>query len=273
MKHEVERHYERKNLEEKLRAALVRLGKDLETLSVRDLSEIDQFHVRGFEATRELAETLELAPGEKVLDVGCGIGGPSRVLAADYGCVVTGVDLTVSYCETAEAMAGWVGMGEQLDYHAADALTLPFEDECFDVVWTQHVAMNIADKTGLYGELRRVLKPGGRLGLYDVLQGAGGEVIYPVPWARDPSISFLVTAEELRRHLEQAGFRIVSWRDRTEAAVAWFHKMRERVQECAGPPPGVSVLVGEDYQELLGNLYRSLEEGRAATVEVVCRSA
>jgi SAM-dependent methyltransferase len=265
-------HYSRDNLVEAVQRALERLGKDLDALSVADLTEIDQLHVRGAEATRDLAAALELSADDHVLDVGSGIGGPSRILAADYGCRVTGVDITEAYCRLAQEMARWVGLDRLLDYRTADALALPFAAACFDVVWTQHAAMNIADKGRLYGEMRRVLKPGGRLGLYDVLQGEGGAMVYPVPWAREPAISFPATADDLRRHLAAAGFEIVAWRDRSAKARAWFRKRREQAAEGGPPPVGALVFIGEDYQLLIGNLARNLEEGRAATVEAVCRA-
>jgi SAM-dependent methyltransferase len=263
-------HYSRDNLVEAVRRALERLGKDLDALSVADLSEIDQFHVRGAEATRDLAAGLELSADDHVLDVGSGIGGPSRILAADYGCRVTGVDITEAYCRLAQEMARWVGLDRLLDYRTADALALPFAAARFDVVWTQHAAMNIADKGRLYGEMRRVLKPGGRLGLYDVLQGEGGAMIYPVPWAREPAISFPATADDLRRHLAAAGFEIVTWRDRSAKARNCFRKRREQAAQGGPPPVGALVFIGEDYQVLLGNLALNLDEGRAVAVEAVC---
>lgn len=269
---DVASHYSRENLVEAVRGALRRLGKDLDALGVDDLTEIDQLHVRGAEATRELAERLELNADDHVLDVGSGIGGPSRMLAARYGCRVTGVDITEAYCRLAREMARWVGLDGLLDYRTADALALPFAAASFDVVWTQHAAMNIEDKARLYGEMRRVLKAGGRLGLYDVLQGAGGEMIYPVPWARSPEISFPATADGLRRHLEAAGFEVVAWRDRSAAARDWFRERREHAAQGGPPPVGALVFIGEDYQVLLGNLARNLNEGRAIAVEAVCRA-
>lgn len=272
MTSDVADHYSRDNLAAAVRRALESLGKDLSALGVDDLSEIDQLHVRGALATRELAERLHLSAADSVLDVGCGIGGPSRLLAAGHGCRVTGVDITEAYCRLAEEMARWVGLEALLDYRTADALALPFAAASFDVVWTQHAAMNIADKPRLYAEMRRVLKPGGRLGFYDVLQGDGGEMHYPVPWARKPEISFPVPAAELRRHLVAAGFEIVAWHDRSAAAQDWFRKRRAEAAEGGTLPVGALIFIGEDYQVLLGNLARNLAEGRAVTVEAVCRA-
>ena len=270
MTSDVASHYSRDDLVETVRRALESLGKDLNALDVADLSELDQLHVRGAEATHELADRLELSADDRVLDVGCGIGGPSRLLAAGHGCRVTGIDLTAAFCRLAEEMARWVGLEDRLDYRTGDALALPFAAESFDVVWTQHAAMNIADKARLYAEMRRVLKPGGRLALYDVLQGDGGDMHYPVPWARTPEISFPATAADLRRHLAAAGFEIVSWRDNTAAALAWYRERRRQAAAGGPPPVGARIFIGEDFRTIVANLARNLEEGRALTVDAVC---
>ncbi len=226
LEHEVEEHYARGDLEAVLLDALARAGADVHNLALEDLAPIDEFHIRGREATMELGRGLGLRSGARVLDVGSGLGGPSRHLAAAYGCHVVGIDLTEAYCRVAAMFAERVGLTGRVAYRRANALDLPFEDAAFDAAYTQHVAMNVRDKTALYGEVARVLKPGGRFGLYDVLQGTGGEVIYPVPWAKDPATSFLVTPEELRGLLEAAGFEIVSLRDTTVEGRQWFQAIR-----------------------------------------------
>lgn len=267
----VERHYARDGLLGAIREGLGRAGKDPGRLAPADLAPVDEFHVRGRQATQELAEAVRPGSGDRVLDIGCGLGGASRVLAATYGCHVTGVDLTEDYCRTAEELAHWVGLAELVEYRQADALDLPFEDESFDIAWTQHAAMNIADKARLYREAWRVLKPGGRFALYDVLQGPGGSVHFPVPWAREPSISHLVTPEGWRALLEGAGFEIVHWRDSTEAGRAWFAEMTRRLAESGPPPVSFALLLGTDFAEMAGNQRRNLEEGRIALVEAVVR--
>jgi MPBQ/MSBQ methyltransferase len=179
-------HYTRADLGARMLAALEAAGKDLDRLSLDDLAPVDEFHLRGRPATAELADGLALASGTRVLDVGSGIGGPSRYVAATYDCRVTGVDLTEEYCRVAALLAERVGLGDRVAYRPGNALALPFPDASFTVAYTQHVAMNIEDKARLYVEVCRVIEPGGRFGLYGLLQGEGGDVVYSVPWARDP---------------------------------------------------------------------------------------
>jgi ubiquinone/menaquinone biosynthesis C-methylase UbiE len=253
---------------EALRAA----GLDPDRLSVDDLAPVGEFHVRGREATAELGAALGLGAGQHVLDVGSGIGGASRFFAAIYGTRITGIDLTPEYCELATRFARSTGLADRLDYRPASALALPFDPATFDAAYSQHVAMNIADKPALYAEIARVLKPGAAFGVYDVLQGPGGEVVYPTPWADDASTSFLASPGEMRRLLETAGFRLESARDTTAAGRGFFEALLARVATSGPPPLGIHLLL-TDFRPRHVNMLRNLEEDRIAVFEFICRKA
>ena len=252
--------------------ALRAAGKDPDQLSVDDLAPVDEFHIRGRQATVELGQALDLRAGQHVLDVGSGIGGASRYFASTYGIHVTGIDLTPEYCRLATRFARSTGLADRLDYRSGSALAMPFEDATFDAAYTQHVAMNIADKPALYAEVARVLKPGAAFGIYDVLQGPGGEVYYPTPWANDTSTSFLATPDEMRRLLETAGFRVESWRDTTAAGRAFFETVLGRIAESGPPTLGLHLLL-PDFRPRAENMLRGLTEDRLAVVEIICRKA
>jgi SAM-dependent methyltransferase len=234
-------------------------------LTLQQLGALDQFHTRGLAATLDLAELAAVAPGMSVLDVGCGIGGPARFLAAAHGCRVAGVDLSESFVEAARYLTERTGQTGQVSFQTANALELPFDSASFDAVFLQHVAMNISDRMRLYREARRVLKQGGRFAVFDVLSN-GGEPHYPVPWARTPETSFLLTADATREAVERSGFQTLVWRDDTEAAKTWFVQLRE-----SGPPPAPNLgqVVGPDFPQLLANLGRSLMEGRLGILTAV----
>lgn len=270
----VSEHYAQPNLGEAILAALKADGKDLAQLTADDLAPVDEFHISGREATELLAQKAGLGAGDEVLDVGSGIGGPARTLAANFGCRVQGVDLTEEYCRVAQMLTDRVGLNGQVTFRQGDALELPFKDEFFDCVWTQHATMNIADKEKLYAEIRRVLRPQGRFVFYDIFEGNGEPVHIPVPWASKPEISFLWKPKKIRALLQESGFREKMWEDVTERCREWFR--RRMAQAASGAPQpslGLQILLGKTAKQALGNVFRSLEEGRLAVVQGVLERA
>ena len=189
----VESHYARQDLAEAILEAVRTTGLDRDPLAPDDLAAVDEFHTRGRQATEELAELAAPSAGQRVLDVGCGLGGSARYMAARHGVEVVGVDLTPEYCRAGRILTERTGLADRVELVTANALDLPFPDGSFDQVWSEHVTMNIAEKPRLYAELRRVLRRGGRLALHEIVAGPGGEVHFPVPWARQPEISHLAT--------------------------------------------------------------------------------
>ena len=259
-------HYRAIGLTARLKTALTAFGPDEQRLTPQQLATLDQFHTRGLAATVDLAELAGITADMSVLDVGSGVGGPARFLAATYGCRVTGVDLSEPFVDAARYLTKRTGQSARVAFESASALDLPFDDGDFDVVLLQHVAMNIADRARLYGEIRRVLKPGGKFATFDVVFNGDVEPLYPVPWARTPNTSFLLTAAATRDAIEPSGFDTLVWQDDTEAAKAWAAQLR-----AAWPPPSpnLGVVMGQDFAQLAMNLGRNLMEGRLGILTAV----
>jgi ubiquinone/menaquinone biosynthesis C-methylase UbiE len=265
----VREHYRPAGLTERLKAALAVFGPEDQRLAPEQLGALDHFHTRGLAATAELATLAAIAADTSVLDIGSGVGGPARFLAATCGCQVTGVDLSDAFVEAARYLTERTGQGGQVSFRTASALELPFDDGAFDVALLQHVAMNIEDRARLYGEIRRVLKPGGRFATYDVVLAAG-EPHYPVPWARTPATSFLLTPAATRAAIEAAGFRALTWQDDSQTARAWVAQLRAA---APAPGPNLGVVMGPDFAQLAANLGRNLIEGRLGILTAVFEAA
>jgi MPBQ/MSBQ methyltransferase len=240
--------------------ALTASGKNLDRLTIDDLAPTDQFHGGGKAATVRLARLAGLSPGTRVLDVGGGLGGPARTLAAEFGCHVTVVDLTESYVRAAEILTARLGLSDRVTHRAGHALELPFDDGTFDVVWTQNSGMNIADKQRLYGGFHRVLRSGGTLALQEPMAGPVQPPIFPVMWARDAATSFLCTPVEMRTLIEGAGFRARVWDDVTAEP------------GTGGAVPVYSIqhlVMGDALAAITHAGRRNREEGRIVMVQAV----
>ena len=251
-------------------AALDSSDLDRTALRPADLAPVDEFHIRGRAASLEIIEALDPDADSHVLDLGSGLGGPARTLVEVTGCTVTGVDLTPDFCEVATALSEWTGLSGRTRFFVGDATATGLPDAAVDAAMTVHVAMNIADKPALYAEAFRVLRPGGRFVVYDVLQGEGGDVHYPVPWANDPSTSFLATREEMRELLTAAGFEITSEVDSSDESLVWFQQVRARIERDGPPPVTFAAFLGEGFGQMAANQVANLAERRIRTVMFAC---
>lgn len=267
----VDKQYGIGGLLQKIETGLKLAGKDLDFLKVDDLMPVDEFHTRGRKATREMADMVNLYATARVLDVGCGLGGTARHLAEEYQCSVIGVDLTEEYVTAGTRLTELVGLSERVELRHASALDLPFEDDRFDIVWTQHVQMNIADKNRFFSEIARVLKPGGCFLFHDVFRDSGDAPIYPVPWADDESMSVLVTETEARKIVEDVGLVIEIWDDKIQEAVEFFKRVLARIEANGLPPLGIHLLLGDNAEDKLRNYAHNLSENRVSVVVGMAR--
>lgn len=261
----VREHYSATGLIDRIKSAVATIAPEGQTLTVAQLAPLDQFHTRGILAAAELALAAGLEPSTRVLDLGCGIGGPARYLAATFGCKVIGVDLSPDFIDAAAYLTAHCALSDRVTFKVGDALHLAFEDAAFDAVFLQHVAMNIEDRPALYAEVRRMLASGGRFATYDLVL-RNGDVVYPTPWARNPSTSFLLSEGDTRKALEQAGFKAALWRDDTQTALDWF---KSAMSAPAQSGPNLGLIMGPDFPAITGNLARNIRENRLGVLSAV----
>ncbi|MDO6712744.1 methyltransferase domain-containing protein [Aliiglaciecola sp. 2_MG-2023] len=268
----VSEHYLHGDLLSAIEAALCALGKTSENLTLDDLAPVDEFHIGGRLATDHLIDQLKFSKRSHLLDVGCGLGGAARHLASKHESRVTGIDLTSEYVETGNALSGWLNLDEYIRLYHGSALSMPFQDNMFDGGYMLHVGMNIENKTSLFCEIYRVLKPGSAFGVYDVMRQNDGELIYPVPWATESSNSKLATPSQYKKALSDAGFAVSSVNNRGDFAIDFFRQLRAKTQSSSDTSPlGLHILMQDNTALKMKNMIENINNGLVAPVEIIAK--
>jgi SAM-dependent methyltransferase len=268
----VAKHYGRNRLEEAILAAVVREGKDPEKLAASDLTAVDEFHVGGIDATKELAAQMELRPGLRLLDVGSGLGGPARYFALEHGCRVTGIDLTQGFVDVAQSLTKRVKLDGLAEFQQGSALQMPFAAETFDGGYMIHVGMNVADKLGIFREVRRVLKSGALFTVFDMVRAADGAIRFPVPWAISEESSFVAGVKDYREELQGAGFHVEKERGRLAFSIEFTERFMARMAQSGPPALGLHLLMGEQAPLMARNMLAMMKEGILEPVELFARA-
>ena len=269
---DVAQHYTTGSLLERIRAGLAAAGADPMRPTPEHLKQFDEFHIGGAEATRELIAQLELSQNSRVVDIGCGICGPARAIAAATGAHVTGIDLTEEFISAAKEFNRLAGLDDRITCTVGSALDLPFDENSFDTATLIHVGMNIPEKPRLFAEAARVLKPGGVFAVYEVMRTGPGELAYPVPWSESRATDFSAPPDTYRDAARAAGFTLAAERNRREMAIAFFRARREEAARHGGPPPlGVHIVMRGDARQKMMNMLINIEAGTIAPVEMIFR--
>jgi ubiquinone/menaquinone biosynthesis C-methylase UbiE len=255
-----------------IEAALLAIGKTIETVGIEDLAPVDEFHIGGRLATDSLLNQLNFPKQSYLLDVGCGLGGAARYVASKYKHHIAGIDLTAEYIETGNTISNWLNLDNYVSLDQGSALSMPYQDNSFDGGYMLHVGMNIDDKTSLFAEIYRVLKPGSTFGIYDIMRQKGGELTYPVPWATNNNTSKLSTPEHYMEALQQAGFEISRVNNRREFSLDFFKQLRVKTMSKEGPSPlGLHILMQESAANKVGNMVENIKQNFIAPVEIIVR--
>lgn len=263
-------HYRQEGLAAAILAGLEASGANLDALTPEDVAPVDEFHTAGRLTTLRALDMMPLREGMHVLDAGCGLGGTARCLAHEYGCRVTGIDLTPDYIDVARMLTARMGLEDRCRFDVGSAVNLPYDDASFDAGLTFHAAMNIEDRASLYGELARVLRPGAPLCVFDVMKGPAPGMVFPVPWAETEATSFLKSRDETCALLDAAGFALEKEDNLREFTIAWFRETFSEAEKAGKPPPlGLHLLAGANAAEKFSNYLKATEAHQIEPVILV----
>lgn len=260
------------DLEAKVAEMLDHLRQARGRLTLKDFAGLDQFHLGGLAMTERLADLAQMTSKDHVLDIGCGFGGPARVLAQRTGCRVTGIEINPIYRRVGDQLTRAAGLADRVEIRAGNALKLDLPPKSFDVIWLQHVLMNIpkASLRRFIASLSNLLKGGGRLVIHEVVAGQRPLAYFPVPWAQDATMNPLHRGYLLPSSLCRSGFVYQRWQNWNRNTIAWIKRQQQRAQtppdrrapSAALPHMSLNMVFGAAFPQMIDNVLRNLREQR-----------
>jgi ubiquinone/menaquinone biosynthesis C-methylase UbiE len=267
---DIENFWTRGDLYSRINQAMSDSGLNNKKLEIEDLFPIDQYHARGIGATKDLGKRMPITKNQKILDVGCGLGGPARYYAKEFKCHITGVDITPSFIEIGNNFNRLTSMSTMVDLYVGNGEKLEFEDEIFDGAYSQHVTMNISDRMKFFSEIYRVLKKGSFFAFTEHGLGPEGDPIFPLPWADNQEMSFLLPLENTNAILKEIGFQNIKIIETGDKYIAGYEKLIQKQPKSEKPTLGIHVIGGSSMHERSINSMRSIKENRTLPFEIVC---
>lgn len=264
-------HYRQQNLDEQIKHALDTARNNQVDFDPNIIAAVDQFHIGGLQATKDMLAIAQFSADDFILDIGCGIGGPARNISQQCGTQVIGLDLSYDYCVAADFISTRLNLSDRTGFIQANAVHLPFCDSSFSGIWTQHVSMNIEDKDLLFSELSRILKPAGKLVMYEVTRQSRtrDSVTYPLPWSVDGSYSFLQHQNDYREMIDAHGLHISQFSDVTSSALDSVKILLTRLQKNQVRKPNLGLLLGHHYQAMMQNLAQALGDDSLSVHQIL----
>jgi len=261
MTNSVAQHYGNDGIVSRIVSALADAGFDTNDLEPNVFAGADEFHIGGRKGSEYVAKALDLESGQRLLDIGSGIGGPARFIANTLDVTVEGIDLTPEFVEAAVEITEMVGMTEQVSFEVGSATSIPFEDDTFDASTMLHVGMNISDKELLFREMARVTKPDGSIVVYDVMRTGEDDLVFPMPWSSTSEYSFVDTVNAYVKAAESAGLELLTVDDHAEMAVAFFNN-----PPSEPPPVNLGHLMGTGMPEMFANARDAINSGTISPI-------
>ena len=257
----VAQHYGNDGIVSRITSALAEAGFDTNNLEPDVFAGADEFHIGGRKGSEFVADALEIDPGQLVLDIGSGIGGPARYIANTLGVKVEGIDLTPEFVEAASEITEMVGMTEQVSFQVGAATSIPFDDDTFDASTMIHVGMNIADKELLFNEIARVAKSDAKIVIYDVMRTGEDDLVFPMPWSSTTEFSFVEPVDVYVAAAEKAGLKLVTVDDYAEVARSFFNN-----PPSEPPPVNLGHLMGTGMPEMFANARNAINSGAISPI-------
>ena len=257
----VAQHYGNDGIVSRITSALAEAGFDTNNLEPDVFAGADEFHIGGRKGSEFVADALEIDPGQLVLDIGSGIGGPARYIANTLGVKVEGIDLTPEFVEAASEITEMVGMTEQVSFQVGSATSIPFDDDTFDASTMIHVGMNIADKELLFNEIARGSKSDAKIVIYDDMRTGEDDLVFPMPWSSTTEFSFVEPVDVYVAAAEKAGLKLVTVDDYAEVARSFFNN-----PPSEPPPVNLGHLMGTGMPEMFANARNAINSGAISPI-------